>query len=435
LDLGDKDQAVESLKAGLRYDKTDLHSNKLLSNLLITRRAYEERALDVEFSANQRQTVRGLAFSADGKHLLALYDDSSFRKWNWRAGTIIESRLTQPTVYKPKDVGLVKETQNIVAAGEKLVFRDSEDASPDYESALILWNENQDRSEKIVYSQSARGFAILDSAGVIAGYEGPAIRLYDPSNLDLLREVTARKQYKDDILNFTTVQAIADDGLTFVIEDDDRKYYLAETATGRILQAIDERGVLIRFTVSPKGTLVTISDEAEMAIRVYNDSGKPVDVLRAHSAGPDFLGGAGYVVFSQDGKLFATYTTATDGAVLIWDAATRRLVHTLDPALLPALRGVWSCKFSPDGKFLATSWGDGSIRVWSTQSGVEVITLYDVDEPARPTLSSLAIVPGRKFAASGEGLDWIRFNEKVLTEAEMKVMFVGKSFDPPLAPE
>jgi WD40 repeat protein len=67
------------------------------------------------------------------------------------------------------------------------------------------------------------------------------------------------------------------------------------------------------------------------------------------------------VAFSPDGKLFATggivreNGKVTGGEVILWDAQTGDLKHTLPGLTMP----VSTLSFSPDGKSLAIAGGSG----------------------------------------------------------------------------
>jgi len=64
------------------------------------------------------------------------------------------------------------------------------------------------------------------------------------------------------------------------------------------------------------------------------------------------------VAFSPDADLLAT--TGGDGAIKLWSVSTGRPLHRLDG------RTAWlsSVVFSPNGKILAATGGDGDVRLW-----------------------------------------------------------------------
>jgi WD40 repeat protein len=74
-------------------------------------------------------------------------------------------------------------------------------------------------------------------------------------------------------------------------------------------------------------------------------------------------GGATAAAFAPDGRLLAT--SGYDGAILLWEVATGRLVRRLEGA-----RGtIWSLDYAPAGDRLAAAGEDGKIRIWSPGDG------------------------------------------------------------------
>ena len=80
-------------------------------------------------------------------------------------------------------------------------------------------------------------------------------------------------------------------------------------------------------------------------------------------------GGALAVAFSPDGKLLAT--GYGNGYVRLWNPATGQAIGS--PLLADnspqGQRGVGAVAFSPDGKLLATAGGDGYVRLWNPATG------------------------------------------------------------------
>jgi WD40 repeat protein len=113
-------------------------------------------------------------------------------------------------------------------------------------------------------------------------------------------------------------------------------------------------------------------------------------------------------VFSPDGTLAAT--AAED--IVLWDARTLTKLQRL-----PCASFVWDLRFSPDGAWLLSSHGDGSILVWNVQERELAGSLNGHCAPVR----SVAFSPdGRLLASSSDDLSVIVW--EVATGRKLRVL-------------
>ena len=97
------------------------------------------------------------------------------------------------------------------------------------------------------------------------------------------------------------------------------------------------------------------------------------------------------VVFSPDGKQLAT--SGADSTVRLWNLSGKQLAELKAPQ-----GSVWSVVFSPDGKQLATSGGDSTVRLWNL-SGKQLAEL----KGHQGGVNSVVFSPdGKQLATSGD---------------------------------
>src|SRR5215216_1704770 len=162
-----------------------------------------------------------------------------------------------------------------------------------------------------------------------------------------------------------------------------------------------------RVTVAPNGTVKFVDPRQQTLLSIqhaHDDHGRSV-------------------TFSPDGKLIATAAER----VLLWDAARLTRIVPLEYESI-----VWSVDFSPDGKWLVSTHGDGAILVWDAAARERVANLREHSGGVR----GVAFSPdGKRVASASEDQSVVVWNvesgqkEAVLVGHHTRVTAVNFSPD------
>jgi len=193
--------------------------------------------------------------------------------------------------------------------------------------------------------------------------------------------------------------AFSPDGRRVVTASDDHTARVWDVTSGRELMQLKHESQVWRAAFSPDGSRIVTASGDNVA-RIF-DAATGRKLLELEHGNPIFSSvlAAG---FSPDGSRLAS--VSSDGTAAVWDAASgRKLVSLQDgiellelvsavqtnlfkelnnvPAAkaVPAMTGIRTIAFSPDGREVVTSSTAGAARVWNLATGQERLALKHDD--------------------------------------------------------
>jgi len=318
--------------------------------------------------------IASLSFFPDGNSLASAARDATVRIWSANENT---SEMPAPVSYGISGRIMVSPDSRFWTSTKNLkIWEPHTESQPrtfDPGSAKAQNEGFDDAGRTIVSSMASISNALID------------LEWRKVEDLSVTRRLSLGEASDSAFLHTRSFCPSA--GL-FAIGQSDGLVRVWSTRTGRLLHNfgmpdhVHERerftNVVNNVVFSPDGTLLAAGILGYSQIGVFS---VPEDkLLYSHHARPlTFLGDhrkdAGnlrFLDFSPDGKLLVS-TDATEKGIRIWEARTGRALgqisghrdHTVTVA------------FSPDGKTLASTGGDGSLKLWHLSTRREMATLLE----------------------------------------------------------
>ncbi|MCB9006869.1 MAG: serine/threonine protein kinase [Ardenticatenaceae bacterium] len=307
-------------------------------------RAMQSSQLRRIFSGHT-EGINNITFSADGRLLATVGQDSDVRLWDVDTGQEIGTLSDHA---RPVNAAAFSPDGTILAtAGD--------------DGFIILWDVSSRGRITVLNGQDGAVNDIAfhpDGSKLVAGYASGAVRLWEVSNR---RSLLRLLNHTDSVLAMAYNSA----GSRFASAGEDGRIIIWNGETGAPLFSIEP------FTDSNNQTIVInalafnpddsrlLAGNSNGTATVWNtEDASLITRLAAHAVQ------VGDVAYSPDGLLFAT--TSGDGTAKVWNANTTQALYTLSGHT----NAVTAVAFHPTKAQLVTASADSTARLWSTAAGL-----------------------------------------------------------------
>ncbi|MGE5374875.1 MAG: helix-turn-helix domain-containing protein, partial [Bacteroidota bacterium] len=326
-----------------------------------------------------RMTLKGTddgilsaAYSPDGKQLAAIGMDGTVIQWESSTGR--ELRRIQGST----------QANNFVSSQRISYSPDGKSLFATDENNIKIYNPQSGSPVRDLRGQVAAITAMAvsrDGKYLASGALDGSVLLWDLASGDPVRTLEGHTQAVENL-------SFSPDGKWLVTAGDDAALKIWDVSSGALLKNYADLGdIVLGATFSPDGKQLSFSD-GTLHMWEWSDrnSLSNQELFTIPGAVPDS--------FSPDGSRLAGYV---GNDIKIWDAVSGRELLTLTGHR----NWVMGLAFSPDGRTLASTSKDGSVKVWSLAPGGELIT---VASPVAAPGTRVAFSPdGKQFLTNGGG--------------------------------
>ena len=250
-------------------------------------------------------------------------------------------------------------------------------------NSLVLWDIAKGSYLQTFELQDTVGAIAISPDGrrAVAGGEN-TLYIIDLRERKIVRQVKAH----DGIF---TISTISHDGKHIVTAGHDHTAAVWDIESGEEIRRIKIPFQCYTVATHPDGRHAVLGGSA--GICQLWDLERGFNVLTFHGHTANLYAAA----VSSDGQRLLTGSKAEDPTVRMWNMKTGKLLQTF----LGNEGNIWSVDFLPGGKHVLSGCDDGTMRVWSIESGREVARATS----PRTALNHLAGTSDGRYVLSGGG--------------------------------
>jgi WD40 repeat protein len=227
--------------------------------------------------------------------------------------------------------------------------------SADTRGTLRVWDAAAGETLTEFRAEQITSIALLPSpARIVVGHATGKLRIYSWPDFDVLAETGLQ----DEVLSI----AVEPQRQLLAVATDDRRVQLFDARLSRVRELQTPPGKSFELRFAPDGR--QLAGGGWFRVFLWSPA---TGALELRDSG--HFGAVVSLDYSPDGQQLASIGRITNATVQVTDVATGQLERRLLPQPLCG----WHVRFSPDGRYVASSSEDGSVL------------LYDITVPYRPT--------------------------------------------------
>jgi WD40 repeat protein len=334
----------------------------------------ESRQVSREYGGSDTQLAFAIAYSLQGDLLAVGTVSGTIDLWDTATARLLQS--IKAHAQNVKSLAFSQDGARLLSGSD-----DGTLSLSDVASGRLLHALGQNKSGITAVAFSPDGRLALSGGGEYK------IQLWDTGTGQLVREIAAEAS--------ASAVAFSADARQLISAQSTGEIKVWDTASGQLVRSIGRYpSSSFPVALSRDGSLALTSsgdyDDAEKRLKLWSTTNATSPLAFAGTGG-DITS----VALSTDAALAVSATYIGGLKYLFWDARTGRLVSPLEAPT----DGTGDLVLSPDGKRLAGTGRDGSVKVWNLETGRVIAGMFRGADQSWLTIS----LPHGFFAGTPEG--------------------------------